>query len=292
MVQSKKITVWVVIRTILLLIVVLSILYPLLYMVAVSFSSNHFIARNEISFYPKGFHLETYKVVLKDDRIFMSYKNTIIYTVVGTAIALLFTTITAYGLSKKNRLPFYGVINSMLIATMFFSGGMIPAYLTMVNILKLYDNIWAVVLPSCISTTNVIIMRTFFTQFPLEIEESGRIDGLTDVGVLWYLVLPTSTAIMATMGLFYAVGYWNAFFTPLIYLKSQSKLPLQIILRQIVMRSQHEDFAALFASGDKIIHEDSIKYATIFVATAPIIAVYPWLQKYFVKGVMIGSLKG
>jgi len=291
-VTSKKITVWGIIRTLILLLVVISILYPFLYMISVSLSSNYHVVKNDITFYPKEIQFDVYKIVLKDDRIFTAYKNTIIYTLAGTALSLLLTTLAAYALSKKNRLPFYGVINTAMIATMFFSGGMIPSYLTVVNVLGLYDNIWAVILPSCIGTSNVIIMRTFFSQFPAEIEESGRIDGLNDIGVLWYLVLPTSSAILATMGLFYAVGQWNAFFTPLIYLKSQEKFPLQIILRMIVMRGQMEDNALLFSDGGKIIPEDSVKYATIVVAIAPIIAVYPWLQKYFVKGVMIGSLKG
>lgn len=292
MVTSKKVTVWGIIRTVFLLLVIISILYPFMYMISISLSSNYHVVKNDISFYPKDIQFDVYKIVLGDKRIFTAYKNTIIYTVVGTAISLFFTTIAAYALSKKNRLPFYKFINTMMIATMFFSGGMIPAYLTVVNIIGLYDSIWAVVIPSCIGTSNVIIMRTFFSQFPAEIEESGRIDGLNDIGVLLHLVLPTSTAILATMGLFYAVGQWNAFFTPLIYLKSQDKFPLQIILRQIVMRGQMEDNAILYSAGNKIIPEDSVKYATIVAAVAPIIAVYPWLQKYFVKGVMIGSLKG
>lgn len=292
MVTSKKITVWGIIRTLFLLLIIVSILYPFLYMISVSLSSNYHVVKNDISFYPKGLQFDVYRIVLRDERIFTAYKNTIIYTVVGTAVSLLFTTLAAYALSKKNRLPFYGFINTMMIATMFFSGGMIPSYLTVVNMLGMYDNIWAVIIPSCIGTSNVIIMRTFFSQFPAEIEESGRIDGLNDIGCLWYLVLPTSSAILATMGLFYAVGQWNAFFTPLIYLKSQEKFPLQIILRQIVMRSQMEDKAIIYSDGGNIIPEDSVKYATIVVAVAPIIAVYPWLQKYFVKGVMIGSLKG
>jgi len=292
LVTPKKITVWGIIRTIILLLVMVSILYPFLYMISVALSSNHHVVKNDITFYPKGLQFDVYKIVLSDARIFMAYKNTILYTIVGTAISLFLTTITAYALSKKNRLPFHGFINTMMIVTMFFSGGMIPSYLTVTNILGLYDNIWAVVLPSCISTSNVIIMRTFFTQYPAEIEESGRIDGLNDIGCLWHLVLPTSTAILATMALFYAVGQWNAFFSPLIYLKSQSKFPLMIVLRQIILRGQMEDNAILFSAGNNIIPEDSIKYATIVVAVAPIIAVYPWLQKYFVKGVMIGSLKG
>lgn len=292
MVYAKRITIWSIIRTLILLTVLISILYPFLYMVSISLSDNLHVLKNDITFYPKGIQFEVYKIVLGDHRIFISYKNTIIYTVVGTVISLMLTTSAAYALSKKNRLPFARTINKMMIATMFFSGGMIPAYLTVVNILGLYDSVWAVVLPSCISTTNVIIMRTFFTQFPGEIEESGRLDGLNDIGVLWYLVLPTSTAIMATMGLFYAVGQWNAYFTPLIYLKSQNKLPLQIILREIVMRGMMEDNSVIISGGSNMIPEDSIKYATIVVAVAPIMAVYPWLQKYFVKGVMIGSLKG
>ncbi len=260
-------------------------------MVGVSFSENIYVLRNEITFYPKGFNLKTYKKVFEDKRLLPAYKNTIIYVILGTAIALFVTTTGAYALSKKERCPFSGLINKMLIVIMFFNGGMIPTYLA-INWLGMYDTIWALVLPGALNAWNLIIMRSFFINYPTEIEESGQIDGLNDLGILWYLVLPTSTAVTATIGLFYAVGLWNAFFGPFIYLRDNSKYPLQIILRQIVLKGEAIDSEMILSSGKEIIAEDSIKYATIIVSIIPIILAYPYLQKYFVKGVMIGSIKG
>ena len=211
--------------------------------------------------------------------------------VLGTVIALFVTTGAAYALSKRKRCPFAKTINGMLIVIMFFNGGMIPAYLA-INWLGMYNTIWAVVLPGALSAWNLIIMRSFFAAFPAEIEESGQIDGLNDLGILWFLVIPTSTAVIATIGLFYAVGLWNAFFGPFIYLRDHTKYPLQIILRQIVLKGEAIDSEMIISGGKDIIAEDSIKYATIIVSILPIILVYPYLQKYFVKGVMIGSVKG
>ena len=265
-------------------------LYPFIHMLAVSFSDTIYVLRNEVGIYPKGFTLDIYKLVLGDKRIFTAYKNTIIYVVLGTVIALLVTTSAAYALSKK-RCPFGKIINIMILITMFFSGGMIPSFLA-INWLKLYDTIWAIVLPGALSAWNLIVMRSFFAEYPEEIEESGRIDGLNDLGILWYLVLPTSTAVIATIGLFYGVAIWNSYFTPLLYLSQDSKYPLQIILQQVVMKSISANQDVITSSGGKVIPEDSIKFATIIVSIVPIILVYPFLQKYFVKGVMIGSIKG
>ncbi|NSW90020.1 MAG: carbohydrate ABC transporter permease [Firmicutes bacterium] len=291
MVNKNKLSFWTLLRTLLLLFVIFVTVYPFIYMVAVSFSKNIYVLRNEITFYPKGFNLDVYKKVFEDKRIFTAYKNTIIYVVLGTAIALFVTTTAAYALSKKNRCPFAKVINGMVIVIMFFNGGMIPTYLA-INWLKIYNTIWAVVLPGALSAWNLIIMRSFFSTFPTEIEESGQIDGLNDLGILWFLVIPTSSAVIATIGLFYAVGLWNAFFGPFIYLRDHTKYPLQVILRQIVLKGEAIDAEMIVSGGKNIIAEDSIKYATIIVSILPIILVYPYLQKYFVKGVMIGSIKG
>jgi putative aldouronate transport system permease protein len=280
-----------ILSTVVLLFIVFITVYPFLYMVSVSFSENIYVLRNDITFYPKGFNLKTYAKVFEDKRLLPAYKNTIIYVVLGTAIALFVTITGAYALSKKDRCPFAKIINKMLIVIMFFNGGMIPTYLA-INWLGMYDTIWAVVLPGALSAWNLIIMRSFFIAFPAEIEESGQIDGLNDLGILWYLVLPTSTAVTATIGLFYAVGLWNAFFGPFIYLRDNAKYPLQVILRQIVLKGEAIDAEMILSSGKEIIAEDSIKYATIIVSIMPIILVYPYLQKYFVKGVMIGSIKG
>jgi len=292
--QSKiynKITIFSFIKFIFITFIVFITLYPFIYMIAVSFSDNMHILRNEVSFYPKGFNTRMYKLVLRDPRILVSYKNTIIYVVVGTAISLSTTCMGAYALSKNKRLLFHKFFTFLIVFTMFFGGGLIPTYLT-VRSLGLYNTMWAVVLPSAISAWNLILMRSFFQSFPSEIEESGYIDGLRDLGVFWYLVLPLSKAALSTIGLFYAVGMWNSFMGPFIYLKDSSKYPLQLVLRNIVLAGVSFDQEVAGTSGDDVVIEEPLKFATIIVSVIPIIAVYPFLQKYFVKGIMIGSLKG
>lgn len=287
MVEKKYTFGWFV-RCLILWIVVVIMIFPLFHMVSVSLSDNVNVLRNSVTFWPKGFSLAAYKFILTKPLIYNAYKNTIIYTVTGTLAALFILTTGAYALSKK-RCPFGKPINILIMITMFFNGGMIPTYLA-VKWLGLLDTLWAIILPGAFSAWNCIIMRSFFASYPEEIEESGRLDGLNDIGVLWYLVLPTSTAVMATIGLFVAVGLWNNFFGPLIYLSDEAKYPLQIVLRQLIMQSIADGMETTGPSTE--IAENSIKYATILVSIIPIIAVYPWLQKYFVKGVMIGSIKG
>lgn len=291
---EKKFTIGWLLRNLFLWFVVLVVLFPFMYMISVSLSGTWDVIQGNISIFPKvdghfGATLDTYRFVLSKPLIFTAYKNTIIYTVVGTFVSLVILTTGAYALSKPNRLLGGKVINILVMITMFFGGGMIPSFLC-IKWLGLIDTIWAIVLPGAFAAYNCIIMRTFFAGFPKEIEESGRLDGLNDIGILWYLVLPTSTAVLATIGLFVAVAQWNGFFAPLIYLNDEAKYPLQIILRQIVLQSVMDEFEG--AARDTTFAEDSVKFATIVVAVAPIIAVYPFLQKYFVKGVMIGSVKG
>ncbi|NLG53917.1 MAG: carbohydrate ABC transporter permease [Clostridiales bacterium] len=291
---EKKFGFWWIVRCITLWFVVFIMVFPFLHMVSVSLSSNLMVMQNKIIFWPLigkgqlGITLDTYKFILSKPLIYIAYKNTITYVVVGTVVALFVLTTGAYALSKK-RCPGGKLFNILIMITMFFRGGMIPLFLA-IKWLGMLDTIWAIVLPSAFSAWNVIIMRSFFSVFPAEIEESGRLDGLNDIGILWYLVLPTSTAILATIGLFVAVAQWNSFFAPLLYLSDEKKYPLQIILRQLVLQSVMEGMEG--AASNTNFAEDSIKYSTILVSIIPIIAVYPFLQKYFVKGVMIGSIKG
>lgn len=287
--ESKRVTIWTVLKVSFLVFMVLITIYPFIYMLSVSFSDKLSVMRNEIVLWPKGFNFNAYKLVFNNKMIYRAYENTILYVVLGTAISMTVTTLGAYGLSKKNRLVFFKFFNLMIVITMFFGGGMIPKYLV-VKDLGLLNKIWSVVLPSAISAWNVIVMRTFFMGFPEEIEQSGFIDGLNDIGVLYYLVLPTSGAILATMSLFHAVGYWNSFMEPFLYLQDQSKQPLQIILRSIVIQGSSLDNQ--FVSVDTPVVEESLKYATIIISVIPIMAVYPFVQKYFMKGVMVGSIKG
>ena len=287
--ESKKITIWTVLKGLFLAFMVVITIYPFIYMISVSLSDQLSVMRNEIILLPKGINLEAYKAVFREKRIFKAYENTIYYVVLGTAISMLVTTLGAYGLSKKDRLMFYKFFNIAIVITMFFGGGMIPKYLV-VKGLGLLDKIWAVVLPSAISAWNVIVMRTFFTGFPEEVEQSGYIDGLNDLGVLYYLVLPNSGAILATMSLFNAVGHWNSFMEPFLYLTDTSKQPLQVILRSIVIQGSSLDNQVV--STDSVVVEEALKYATIIVSVIPIMSIYPFAQKYFMKGVMVGSLKG
>jgi putative aldouronate transport system permease protein len=288
--KRRSISFFSIISTIILLGVVLVTLYPFIHMAAVSLSSNIHILKGEVSFYPKGFQLDMYKLVLKDPRIGTAYWNTIVYVVVGTTISLIVTSLGAYALAKKDML-FHRGFTLIIIFTMFFSGGMIPTFLV-VKQLGVIDTIWGMVLPGAVSTWNLLIMRTFFSNIPAELEESGRIDGLNDIGVFFRIVVPLSQAVFATIGLFYAVGLWNNFFLPLLYLRDQSLFPLQVILRNIVLAGQMNQAGTAAVGDANVVLEESLKFATIMVSTVPILLVYPFLQKYFVKGVMIGAVKG
>ncbi len=291
---EKKFTIGWLLRNLFLWFVLLVIAFPILHMIAVSLSGSADVYKGSVTVYPLvdgklGVTFATYQRVFKDATIFTAYWNTIKYTVVGTIIALFVHATGAYALSRAERFHGGKLINFLVLITMFFGGGMIPAFLCM-KTLHLVDTIWAIVLPPAFGAYNCIIMRTFFKGFPKEIEESGRLDGLTDIGILWYLVLPTSTAVLATIGLFVAVAQWNNFMGPLIYFNDSKKYPLQIYLRQIVLASISDNVEG--AARDTTFPQQAINYATIAVAVLPIIAVYPFLQKYFVKGVMIGSVKG
>ena len=290
MLKKKKIrfTPFDVLLYLFMLIVVLLILLPMVHMIAVSFSSDVFVMKGQVGLWPRGFTAKTYGYVFSDKRIFRSYANTILYTVLGTTLSLTITAMGAYALSAQ-RMIGHRFFSMMIVFTMFFQGGMIPTYLTIKNY-HLLDTIWAVILPGAVSTWNFIVMRSFFDSYPKEIEESGKVDGLTDAGVFFRLVLPTSKAVLATIGLYYAVSIWNAYFTPFIYLSSPDLFPLQLILHELLSAGSSNN--ATVGVGDVLVVEESLKYATVLVSIAPIMCVYPFLQKYFVKGVMIGAVKG
>lgn len=279
---------WTVLLFLVMAFVVVLTVYPFIYMLSVSLSGSLYVMKNEIFLYPKGFNLDMYKFVLKDPIIFTAYKNTFLYVTLGTAISLLLTSTAAYALCKK-RLIFAKQFNIFIIITMFFNGGMIPSFLV-VKSLGMIDTVWGMVLPAAVSAYNLIIMKSFFSDYPSEIEDSGYIDGLNDFGVFYYLVLPTSKAVMASIGLFYAVALWNTFFLPYVYMTSPEKYPLQVVLRNIVLEGTSDQ--SISPVQDNVIVEDSLKFTTIIVSIIPIVAVYPFIQKYFVKGVMIGSVKG
>ncbi|MCE5168187.1 carbohydrate ABC transporter permease [Paenibacillus profundus] len=287
---SQKISLFQCINALILAIVVVVTVYPFIYMAVISVSGDVYVMRGEVFLWPKGFNLKMYSLVLGDLSILQSYLNTIIYTVFGTGIALVITSAGAYALSRSDML-FNKGFTLMIIFTMFFSGGMIPSFLV-VKELGIIDTVWAMVLPGAVSTWNLIIMRTFFANIPKELEESGKMDGLNDLGLFFRIAVPLSKASFATIGLFYAVSLWNNFYFPLLYLRDPELFPLQVLLRNLVLAGQVMSGDVTQIGGDQLIVEESLKYATIMVSTLPILLVYPFLQKYFVKGALIGAVKG
>jgi len=265
-------------------------LYPMWYILIISISADYYISRGLVNFLPKGFSLGAYELVFQNRDIWRSYLNTLIYTSTGTLINMVFTCLCAYPLSRPD---FYGrrVFNIFVIFTMFVSGGMIPLYLVIYN-LKMLNTIWAIVLPGAISTYNMIIMRTFFSGIPMSLTESAYLDGANDVRILRSIILPLSKPIMATLTLFYAVGHWNSFMPAVLYLNSKAKYPVQLILRDIVVRGEIDSQMSMDLVGSGILSAMNFKYAVIIITVVPILCVYPFLQKHFVKGAMVGAVKG
>ncbi len=284
----RKLTFGSVLIALILLGVVVVTAYPFLYMIAVSLSGDIYVMKGDVTIWPKGFNIDMYEIVLKDPRIGTAYINTIIYVSAGTVLSLLFTSTGGYALSRKDML-YHKQFTLLIVFTMFFNGGMIPTFLV-VKELGMIDTIGGMVLPTVISTWNLILMRTFFMGIPKELEEAGRMDGLNDIGIFIRIILPLSKASMATIGLFYAVAIWNNFTNALLYLRDPALFPLQVVLRNIVLMGQVN--SGEVASVDNLVVGESLKFATIIVSTLPILLLYPFLQKYFVKGVMIGSVKG
>ncbi|MFD0869444.1 Inner membrane ABC transporter permease protein ycjP [Chlamydia abortus] len=264
-------------------------LYPMWYVLVSSFSDAYAIASGQVKLLPVGFNLNAYKLVFSDQNIWSSYGNTIFYVVVGTIINLIMTTLGAYPLSRRN-LHGRNFVMAFIVFTMFFSGGLIPAYLN-IRELGLFDTRWALILPGAVNAFNLIVMRTFFQSIPDSLIESAKIDGAHDFKVLWKIVLPLSMPVLAVMTLFYAVGHWNSWFSAMIYLQDRSLFPLQLILREILIQSSAQNMLTNATQDEVHRISESIKYATIIVATVPILMIYPFLQRYFVKGVMIGALK-
>ncbi|MGN0149564.1 MAG: carbohydrate ABC transporter permease [Clostridia bacterium] len=271
-------------------------LYPIIYIFSVSVSSTTAYESGRVFFLPVEFNLEAYKVIFEAGTIPRSFVNSVVYTVVYTVVSLFMTTTMAYPLSRsKDRVAFKGFFSKVVIFTMFFNAGIIPNYLV-VKGLGLMNSMWALILPSAISTYNLVVMRSFFEGIPIDLEEAAFIDGANEITIFWKIMLPLSKAALATVGLFYGVYMWNSWFNAMLYLQSDTKFPLQLIIRQIIMQNQMA--AELAAMGDtsmmtaQTTNSVSLKYATLFLSILPMLAVYPFIQKYFVKGVMVGSVKG
>lgn len=272
--------------------ILLIVLYPLVFVLSASFSNPNLVIEGQVWLLPKGFNLNAYRQVFMDQMILTGYKNTILYTVVGTVVNLFLTVLLAFPLSRKD-LPGRNWVMFFVTFTMFFHGGLIPTYILIKN-LKLIDSFWVMVFPTAISTYNMIVMRTYFqNSIPFELMESAFIDGCNNFRLLWSIVLPLSKPILAVISLFYAVGHWNAFFNAMIYFNDERKYPLQLILRNILLQNQFEEMGTdVFDLQDRVLLAESIKYAVIVVSSLPVLLLYPFIQRYFVKGVMIGALKG
>lgn len=267
-------------------------LYPFWYVITCSVSdSNYLVGDKGLMLWPKGFDLASYEAVLKNPNIVSGYKNTLIIVVVGTFINLFMSSLGAFVLTRKH-FAIKKVMMTMIIITMYFSGGLIPTYLLVYKYVGLGDTLWALMLPNAISTYNLIIMKTNFASIPDSLEEAARIDGANEIVTLFRIVLPLSLPILAVMALFYGVAHWNSWFNAMVYIRTPSKYPLQLILRTILLLNDTQSMSSGANAGDKYNIGEGIKYATIIVATVPILCVYPFIQKYFVKGMMIGAVKG
>lgn len=274
------------------LLIIVVIAYPLYFVVIASFSQPEAVLGGKLRFLPIGFNVESYKMVLSERKVWIGYRNTILYTVLGTCINLVLTTLAAYPLSRKD-MPYRGPLTFVASFTMLFGGGMIPVYMVVKN-LGLTDSIWAMVIPNALATYNMLVMKNYFqSSIPEELQEAAAIDGCDHFRTLLRVVLPLSAPIVAVIVLFYAVGHWNAFFNAVIYLRDQELFPLQIVLRDILLQNSLEAVGGdLTGMYEKVMRGETMKYALIIVASAPVIAMYPFVQKYFVKGVMVGAIKG
>lgn len=267
-------------------------LYPIWHVAMASISVPEVVANKRgLILWPQGGgSLETYQTCLKHPALLISYRNTLLYVLLGTAINLVLTLLTAYVLSRRN-LMLKPALLAFMMFTMYFGGGLIPTYL-LINNLGMLNTIWAMVIPNAINITNVIITRTYFMGLPDSLEESARIDGANEWTILFRIVLPLSVPIIAVISLYYGVGHWNSWFDAMIYLRNRELYPLALILREIVINGDVTNIQEEIDVYEWKATTETVKYGTIMIATIPIMCVYPFLQKYFAKGVMIGALKG
>lgn len=265
-------------------------LWPFLYIIAVSFSSSQAVYQGDVFLWPVNPTLQGYKQVMGQNGLWTAYGNTIFYTVVGTLFNLVATTIAAYPLSRS-RFFARRFFNFFIAFTMYFSGGMIPSYL-LITKLGFYNSRWVMIIPSLLSTYNVMVCRSAFSAIPEEVIESAEIDGSNELQTFGRIAVRLITPTLAVLTLYYAVGHWNNFFTALLYLSREELMPMQVLLRRVLIQASSELMDNNTAANDMAAVSIQVRYVTIVVATLPILAVYPLLQKYFVKGVMLGAVKG
>lgn len=265
-------------------------LYPFVYVILASFSDPVQVAKTTgLLLYPKGLNVAAYKAVFSNDTIISGYRNTLIVVVAGTFINLIMTSLGAYPLSRKHL---YGgkVFSFLIVFTMYFGGGLIPNYM-IVKSLGMYNSLLALMIPSAISAYNLMVLRAGFSGIPVELEESAKMDGANDIYILFKIMLPLAKPVLAVIALWYGVGHWNSFFSAMIYIRDRNLYPLSLVLRDILIQNTSSDFSA-GSGGDTFMIGENIKYGLIVVSTVPILMVYPFIQKYFVKGVMVGAVKG
>ena len=267
-------------------------LYPFIYILSTSITPAAELLKGRVLFLPKGFDLTAYRLVFQDSRIPLGFRNTLFYTLCGTALSIVMTTITAYPLAQPDFARYSKIYMKFVVFTMLFSGGLIPTYLA-IRSYELINTPWIMVFAGIgyyiISPFYLILTRTFMREIPRAIYESAMIEGASDLKTLTYIVIPLSMPIIACITLYYAVGIWNNYTTPLIFLSSKELFPMQIFLRQIVLQSDMQD---QMVSGGALFNSEAVKSATLVVSTVPILMAYPFLQKYFIKGIMVGAVKG
>lgn len=287
--DSRGYRVFQAVNVLVLLVVVVVTLYPFINLLAQSFSSETAIAGGHVNLIPKGFNITTYRSVMGDPNFWENYRNTVEYTVVATGISMVLTTCYAYVLSKRH-LRGRSFLVAVAVVTMFFNGGLIPNYV-LVNDLGLRNSLWAIVLPNAISVFNLLVMKAFFENMPSELEEAAAVDGLTTYGILLRIVLPLSKAVLATMVLFYAVSFWNSWFSAFLYMDRSNLFPVTVYLRNMIAGATTGTNEG--ASGEQALQvAANIQAVTIVLTVVPILTVYPFIQRYFVSGVMLGAVKG
>jgi putative aldouronate transport system permease protein len=275
--------------------IMIIMLYPLVHVIAISLSDASAIAAGKVTWFPRGFNINGYLIMLRNNDLLIGYKNTILYAIAGTFLTLCITSLVAYSLATKNFV-FKRFLTVFFVITMFFNGGIIPTYLLIRN-LGLLNTFWVMVIPTCVTAYNVIVFRTFFEGIPTELKESAFIDGANDL-VIWYkIIIPLSKPLLATFALFTIVFHWNSWFSALLYLRETAKYPLQMALRKLVIIEDitggaHSDSEIATMMEMMNVDPKNIQMAAVLIAMGPILLVYPYIQKYFVKGVMVGSVKG
>lgn len=267
--------------------------YPMWHVLCASFSDARLLsAHTGVLLWPDGYSVTAYKLMMKNPMILRGYGNTLFILVFGLLLNMVMTCLAAYVLSRRNVM-LNRVITIFIVFTMYFNGGLIPTYLN-IKSLGLMDSLWAVIVPGAISTYNMIVLRTGFASVPESLEESAKIDGASSIRILWQIILPLSKATVAVICLYYAVAHWNSWFNAMLYLNERELFPLQLILREILIQNDTSSMVTAMdvGAGDSSFVSETVKYAVIIVSVVPILCVYPFIQKYFTKGVMVGAVKG